>query len=244
MADDFKGFGAVVTGAGRGIGREIGLRLCAMGAQVAFVARSKDEIAAAASKANGQANGRGLALAVDITAREAAETIVSTALEQFGRLDILVHSAGVIAQERLEDASLTALDDMYRANVRAPYAITQAALPALKTSQGQVVFVNSTVTRAPNIAGRGGFAATQHALKAVADSLRDEVNEAGVRVISLIVGTTATPRQEHLHEVAQRNYRPERLLQPGDVAQAACAALALPRTAEVTDLVIRPMLKS
>jgi NADP-dependent 3-hydroxy acid dehydrogenase YdfG len=128
--------------------------------------------------------------------------------------------------------------------VRAPYALTQAALPALRQSQGQVLFINSTITRAANLAGRGGFAATQHALKAVADSLRDEVNESGVRVISVMAGTTATPRQERLHQLMQKPYRPDRLLQPGDVARAACGALALPRTAEITDLVVRPMLKS
>ena len=96
----------------------------------------------------------------------------------------------------------------------------------------------------PNIAGRGGYAAIQHALKAVADSLRDEVNEDGVRVISVMAGTTATTRQERLHRVHQKPYRPERLLQAEDVARAACDALAMPRTAELTDVYIRPMLKS
>lgn len=235
----FDGFGCVVTGAGRGIGRAIGLRLCALGAKVLFVARTGEELAEAVA----ETGDRGAALATDISAEDAPEVVVKTALERFGRLDILVHTAGVITHEPMEAMKLAALDDMFRINVRAPYAVTQAALPALKQSQGQVVFINSTITQAANIAGRGGYAATQHALKAVADSLRDEVNASGVRVITLFVGTTASPRQERLHRLAQKLYRPERLLQPSDVAQAACDALALPRTAEVTNLVIRPMLK-
>ena len=240
LAGRFDGLAAVVTGAGRGIGRAIATRLSALGSGVVFVARSADELAAATAEAGDKA----VALPCDIAAAEAPRSIVDFALSRFGRLDILVHSAGVIVQERMKEADLSALDKMYGVNLRAPYALTQAALASLTRTQGQVLFVNSTITRAANIAGRGGFAATQHALKAVADSLRDEVNEDGVRVISVMAGTTATMRQERLHRVLQKPYRPERLLQADDVARAACDALAMPRTAELTDVYIRPMLKS
>jgi NADP-dependent 3-hydroxy acid dehydrogenase YdfG len=240
LARRFEGLAAVVTGAGRGIGRAIAVRLSALGAGVVFVARSADELSAATAEAGETA----VAFPCDIAAAAAPGLIVDFARSRFGRLDILVHSAGVIVQERMKEADLSAFDEMYSINLRAPYALTQAALTFLARTQGQVLFVNSTITRAANIVGRGGFAATQHALKAVADSLRDEVNEDGVRVISLMAGTTATARQERLHRVLQKPYRPERLLQTDDIAQAACDALAMPRTAEVTDVYIRPMLKS
>jgi len=73
--------------------------------------------------------------------------------------------------------------------------------------------------------------------------LRDEVNEHGIRVTSVFPGSTATPRQARLHEKAGRNYRPERLLQPDDVADAILAALVAKSTSEVTDIYLRPMLK-
>ena len=75
------------------------------------------------------------------------------------------------------------------------------------------------------------------------DSLRDEVNEDGVRVLSVFPGRTATPRQERIHAGEGREYRPERLLQPADVASVVVCALELPRTAEVTDISLRPFLK-
>ena len=78
----------------------------------------------------------------------------------------------------------------------------------------------------------------------MADSFRDEVNERGVRVLSVFVGRTASRMQAAVHEHEGRPYRPERLLQPDDVASMIVAALQLPRTAEVTDLHIRPMLKT
>jgi NADP-dependent 3-hydroxy acid dehydrogenase YdfG len=144
----------------------------------------------------------------------------------------------------IETSKLIDFDQAWRINVRAPYALTQAALPALKISRGQVLFVNSSIIRAANTAGRGMHAATQSALKAFSNTLRDEVNPLGIRVLSIVPGRTATPRQEQIHALAGVAYRPELLLQPDDVAELACDALLLPRTAEATDLFVRPMQKS
>jgi len=126
--------------------------------------------------------------------------------------------------------------------VRGPYLLTQCLLPLLRRRPGQVVFINSSagLTARANV---GQYAATKHALKAVADSLRDEVNRDGVRVLSVFPGRTATPTQEALHRLEGRPYRPERLLQPADVAAVVVHALGLPRTAEVTEIKIRPLVK-
>jgi len=77
----------------------------------------------------------------------------------------------------------------------------------------------------------------------VADSLRDEVNPDGVRVISLYPGRTASPMQQRLHQAEVRPWQPDRLAQPADMAHAVVQALLLPRTAEITEIAIRPMLK-
>jgi NADP-dependent 3-hydroxy acid dehydrogenase YdfG len=143
----------------------------------------------------------------------------------------------------VEGMNLVDFDRAFEINVRSPYALTQAALPALKVGRGQVLFVNSSIIRAANTAGRGMHAATQAALKAFADTFRDEVNPQGIRVLSIVPGRTATARQEHMHAVAGAAYHPGSLLQPDDVAELACYALLLPRTAEATDLFIRPMQK-
>jgi NADP-dependent 3-hydroxy acid dehydrogenase YdfG len=79
-------------------------------------------------------------------------------------------------------------------------------------------------------------------MKAVADSLRGEVGEAGVRVLTLYAGRTATPRQQRIFAGEGRDYLPERLLQATDVAAIIVAALQLPHTLEVTDVSIRPMI--
>ena len=88
------------------------------------------------------------------------------------------------------------------------------------------------------------YAATQHALRALAESLREEVNAAGVRVLNVFLGRTATPRQASIYQSQGWTYQPELLVQPDDVASIVVGALTLSRTAEVTELTIRPAIKS
>jgi short-subunit dehydrogenase len=133
-------------------------------------------------------------------------------------------------------------DQQYRINVRAPYVLTQALLPMLRSRPGQIVFINSSVGLRAK-ANVGQYAATKHALKAIADSLRDEVNKEGIRVLSVFLGRTATPMQAAIHEMEGRAYHAERLMQSDDVAAMVINALNLPRSAEVTDISIRPLRK-
>jgi short-subunit dehydrogenase len=158
-------------------------------------------------------------------------------------MDVLVHSAGTWSYGGFDTAPVAELDRQYATNVRAPYLLTQALLPALRASAGQVVFVNSTAGLTAR-AGVAQYAATKHALKAMADALREEVNSEGIRVLTVYPGRTASPLQARIFQVEGRPYLPERLMQPEDVASAVLHAITLPRTAEITDLTVRQMLKS
>ena len=120
-----------------------------------------------------------------------------------------------------------------------PFRLTQLLLPALTSSRGLVVFINSTAGRTP-LAEVGQYAATKYALRALADTLREECNAAGVRVCSVFLGSTATSMQAAVRAKQKRPYHPERLIQPDDVAQMVSGILALPQTAEVTDIIMRP----
>jgi NADP-dependent 3-hydroxy acid dehydrogenase YdfG len=161
-----------------------------------------------------------------------------------GKLDILVHSAGIIHQNTIESGPIEDLDVQYATNVRAPYLLTQRLLQLLTAARGQVAFINSSVGLAATRANVGQYAATKHALKAIADSLREEVNPRGIRVLTVYLGRTATPMQEEVSRQEGKAYRPEALLQPEDVALVVVHALTLPSSAEVTDISIRPMQKS
>jgi NADP-dependent 3-hydroxy acid dehydrogenase YdfG len=234
------GHTCVVTGASTGIGREIAVELASAGATVCAVARRESELEETASRCEGLGEVEPYVadLVVDEQVRELGEAL----LEHEGGIQVLVHSAGTIARGDLETARIQDLDRQYAANVRAPYLLTQTLLPALCAAEGQIVFINSTAGLTAQ-SNTGQFAATQHALRAIADSLREEVNPRGVRVMSIYPGRTATPRQARIHALESRPYLPERLLQPRDVASIVVESLALPRSAELTDVRVRPMLK-
>jgi NADP-dependent 3-hydroxy acid dehydrogenase YdfG len=231
------GLACLVTGAGSGIGRAIALELAAAGADVHVAGRRRSALEGTAGLVR---DGRITVHPADLTDDEQLAGLARELLEE--GLDVLVHSAGAYARGPLELAPVDALDRLYRVNVRAPFVLTQALLPALKASRGQIVFINSTAGLAAP-AEVGQYAASKHALKALADALRDEINPEGVRVLSVYPGRTATETQAAIHELEGRDYVPEALMQPEDVAATVVTALTLPRTAELTDLRVRPMRK-
>jgi NADP-dependent 3-hydroxy acid dehydrogenase YdfG len=178
----------------------------------------------------------------DLSTDEGIRGLVARVEADFRRVDVLVHAAGTIQLGDIESVAWGDLDVQYRINVRAPFLLTKAFVPMLKETCGQVVFINST---SGLIAGtdNGIYAATKHALRALASSIRDNVNPYGIRVVSVFPGRTATAMQEAVHRFEERAYEPGELLQADDVAELIVGALALPRTAEVTDVVVRPMRK-
>ena len=240
--DTLKDQFAVVTGASSGIGKGIALTLAAQGAEVCLVARRREALEAVAEEVRA-VGGRSHVCRTDLTSDEDIHELAQTITREFDRVDVLVLCGGAIFHGPLERAPLAEFDLMYRSNVRGHYALTQALLPLLRKQKGQVVFINSSAgLRSPATVGQ--FSATQHAFRAMADSLRDEVNADGIRVLSVYPGRTATPRMAALFEKEGKTYRPELLMQPGDIASIVAHTLVLPRTAEVTDISIRPMLKS
>ena len=233
---------ALVTGATSGIGRAIALELAACRTRLCIVGRDRDRLKEVESQAAGRA-ARVVVFQKDLTRDSEIEDVACRLREEFGQLDVLVHSAGEIASAQLESAAIEDFDRQYRANVRAPYLLTQRLLPLLKVMPGQIVFVNSSAGLSAR-PGVGQFSATQHAVRAMTDALRAEVNPYQIRVLSVFPGRTATPRQARLHERDGRAYQPELLMQSEDVSSIIASALRLPRTAEVTDISMRPLLKS
>jgi NADP-dependent 3-hydroxy acid dehydrogenase YdfG len=238
----FKDKTALITGASNGIGRAIALQLAALGARCYLVARRKEQLNETVNLIK-QHGGESIAVPADLTVDTDITRLLELVTANGGILDILVHSAGMYASAAMDSADISQFDKIYQANVRGPYFLTQSMLPVLKQAKGQVVFINSS--QGLNASGGAGqFAASQHSMKAIADSFRAENNEHGIRVTTLYLGRTATSRMENLYQKQGKQYKPELLIQPEDIASVVSNTLSLPRTAEVTDIHIRPMLKS
>jgi NAD(P)-dependent dehydrogenase (short-subunit alcohol dehydrogenase family) len=232
---------ALVTGATAGIGRAIAVGLAAAGAEVGTVGRDPGRLASVVAEI-ATTGGRAVPLPTELADDAALMSLVQQVRQQLGGLDILVHCGGAYERGPVEHAPVSDFDTLYRVNLRAPYLLTQQLLPELRARSADVVFINSSQGLAAS-AELSQLATTQHGLKAMADALRAEINDAGVRVLTIHVGRTATPRQERIFRIEGRPYAPERLIQPADIAHLVVASLTLPRSAEVTSMTVRSMKK-
>lgn len=223
---------ALVTGASQGIGLVISTAFVDAGINVWMVARDRERLEKAAADVGGRA------YTGDIADPDVRDQLLATILDTDGHLDILVNNAGTITQGPTINAHESDLRAQLETNLVAPYLLTRDCLHELHG--GDIVFVNSSAVKHAN-PGMAGYAASKHALAGFADSLRAELT--GIRVLTVYLGRTASPMQATLHETEGKEYRPERLLQPEDVAHTILAAVSLPRTAEITELSIRPAIK-
>lgn len=232
---------ALVTGASGAIGGAIAVALAERGAELCVVGR--DEVRLTATVEAIRTHGtKVVPFVTDLTSQERVKELAEDVDRVLGGLDILVHAAGIYEKGDLGRSSIHVLDDLYRVNLRAPYQLTQLLLPKIAERRGDVVFVNSTQGLSAG-EGIGQYAATQHAMKAVADSLRAEVNAVGIRVTTLHLGRTESEMQERIFAAEERPYTPETLVQPEDVAVIVVAAVTLPRRAQVTTITIWPTVK-
>lgn len=222
---------AVVTGAGSGIGRAIALALAAEGLTVCLVGRHRPALARVAELTNGA----GRVCAADISTKAGRAEVARRTRHG---LSVLVHSAGAYPRHSAtRGEAWTALD---ATNVHAPVLLTHACLSQLRRSAGQVVFVNSTSGLHTGTAPLA-YAAGKHALRCAADILRQEMNPHGIRVLSIFPGRTDTPMQRAVLSSENRAAPRGALMRPEDVAEMVLAALKLPRSAEVTDIIMRPL---
>ena len=233
----YEGSVVVITGGSSGIGRQIASGLWREGATVCLIGRDRMRLEAAIpSGETGQERIR--CYPVDITQDDRVMQLSKDILVDNGRIDALVHSAGAFAYGDWDTLPVEELDFLYKINLRAPVLLTKALLTSLRINRGQIVFINSSAVLS-NRAKVGAYSVTKHGLRQFADSLREEVNAQGIRVISVYPGRTATRMQELVCKLEGSEYHPERLLRSEDVAIAVINALSMPNSAEVTDLFIR-----
>lgn len=228
----------LITGASSGIGRALAVELARRGARLVLQGRDEARLEQV-RRAVEEAGGHGEVRALDLTDDGAVDALAASVAEAADGLGALVHSAGMVRLGRLADTDVSVLDAHYRLNLRAPYRLTRALLGALERASGHVVFLNSGAGLHAHAAW-SAYAASKFGLRALADSLRQEVAGRGVRVTTVYPGRTATPMQRDVHRQEDRAYDPDALVRPEDVAAQIAALLALRPPSVVTELTIRP----
>jgi NAD(P)-dependent dehydrogenase (short-subunit alcohol dehydrogenase family) len=184
---------AVVTGASSGIGLACAEAISEAGAKVVLVGRDRDRLAQCAERC-----GEHHVVAVDLLDGEAPARIVAETLGAFGSITSLLHMAGIFWPSPLAEAPLEDFDLQWRVNVRAPYALTQAALPHLDRD-ASVTFVSSIAGQVafPNSAA---YCATKGAIEQLTKALAVELAPSGIRVNAIAPGNIRTPMNEKLLE--------------------------------------------
>jgi short-subunit dehydrogenase len=180
----------IVTGASSGIGRVLAVASARAGYRVVMIARRAAPLEETARSIR-DAGGACAVLAGDVTAPDMPARIISTALHEFGRIDVLVNNAGRGAHGPLLDESDAAIEAQWQLHVAAPLRIARAALPYLEATRGQLVFIGSGIARVP-VPSYGAYPLAKAAARAAATQLRRELRACGIAVTYVDPGVVAT----------------------------------------------------
>jgi NADP-dependent 3-hydroxy acid dehydrogenase YdfG len=233
------GKAAIVTGASSGIGAATARLLAKEGCNVVLAARREGRLNALAAEL-----GEGtLAAPADVTDPAACAALVTRTVERFGSLDVLINNAGLGLYGSIAEGNPEDWRKMFDVNVLGVLYTTRAAVrQMLRQGSGDVVFISSLAGRRVPRADGTVYAATKHAVNAIADGLRMDVHEKGVRVINVEPGLVRTEFPESSYPsaeeyYAQREYTP---LEAEDVAAAVVYALNQPPRVSANEILVRP----
>jgi NAD(P)-dependent dehydrogenase (short-subunit alcohol dehydrogenase family) len=219
---------ALVTGGSSGIGLAIARMLRDEGFDLTLVSRRPERVEAAAAELGAAA------VAANMAEAEDCERVVAEHRDRFGRLDVLVNSAGVGIGGTVEDLPLKSLDLQLDVNLRGLFLVTQAAIPALRESRGWIVNLASIAGTVPT-PGLATYGATKAAVIALTRSLNEELGAAGVRAIALCPGFVDTPMAQW------SGIEPAEMIRPEDCAEVIRMCLRLSPQARIPQVVIERM---
>lgn len=220
---------ALITGAGGGIGSAIATAL-APTHTLLLTGRPSARLEAVAERLGA------IAWPLDLTDPDSIAA-VAAASETVGELDVLVHNAGVSMPGHIAQTAAAQWRATFEVNVFGAVALTLALLPVLRAGGAQVVFINSGSGRRVS-PGMAAYSASKFALRAFADSLRDD--EPALRVTTVYPGRTDTAMQRDLVAFEGGEYNPDRFLRPETVAAVVADVVATPPDGHLHEVVVRP----
>jgi NAD(P)-dependent dehydrogenase (short-subunit alcohol dehydrogenase family) len=226
---------AVVTGAGRGIGRAVAAAFAREGAQVVLAARSTRELAAVQREIE-EAGGRALSVPTDVRQEPAIAGLVSRALALDGRIDCLVTAAGLAAFGLVADAKTEDWDQLMAVNLRGAFLTCRAVLPAMiAQGRGSIINIGSIVT-SRTLPGSSAYTATKYGLQGFSRVLAEEMRPHGVRVGILSAGATDTPLWDAVPAPPDR----ARMLKVEQIAETALLMATLAPGAALEEVTLLP----
>ncbi len=244
MAGLLDGRVALVTGASSGIGEAAAIALAKAGARVALSARRADRLATLVQRIEAT-GGSAIALPGDVVDEAAAKAAVERTVAHFGRIDILVNSAGVIQSGTIENCDTAEYRRVLDVNLLGTLYTCSAAIGPMKAQGGgDIINISSQASR--KVAKIfNSYSASKFALNAMSEGLRQEVGGYGIRVCQLLPGATRTEVADHVSDPAlrsamQAHVGKEGAVEASEIADAIVFVAALPKHVNVDIISIRP----
>ena len=224
---------AVITGASSGVGKSLAIQLSDAGYRVVLAARSEDKLNAIAEEIRSK-GGDSLVVSTDVSRPEQINNLKDRALE-YGDVSVVINNAGLGKFSKVEDVAIEDWDRQLDVNLRASFLVSQAFIPGMKQRlNGTLAFMNS-------VAGKKGYpysaayVASKYGMRGLADSLREELREDNIKVISIHPGAVDTP----FWDGTGVNFPREEMLNANTLAQSIVHAIQSPGNFAVEELVVR-----
>lgn len=223
--NDLKNKKALITGAGKGIGKAVAIALAKEGVNVILMARTQSDLDEVAKEVNALGV-KSLTLIADVADITSVNTAVERALGEFKTIDILVNNAGVAAFGKFLELEPVAWENIIKVNLMGTYYVTRAVLPNMIERQtGDIINISSTAGLAGN-ALTSAYSASKFAVLGLTDSLMQEVRKHNIRVTALTPSTVATNMAKELNLT---DGNPDKVMQSEDMAELIIAQLKLNR---------------
>lgn len=220
---NFDGKTALVTGASDGVGRATAIELARNGADVALAARSDDKLEALADEVETDFDVEAGVFVTDVSDHEAVENSIENVVESFGGLDIVVNNAGVGQPAPIDELSIDEYRTVIGVNVDGMYFVAKAALPALRESNGNLVFIGSTAGKHVE-PGHPLYAATKWWTRGFARNLAGRVGDDGVAVTAINPTAIRSEFGSSFRDPNREVFDEGSVLEPEDVARAVVFA--------------------
>ncbi len=226
---------ALVTGAGRGIGRSVALALAREGAAVVLAARTISELDTVRRESE-DLGVRTVSVPTDLTDDRQVESLFQTVDREFGQLDMLINNAGIGRFSSVREMRMDDLDAMWNLNVRAAVKCSQEAIRRMEPRRSGTIVQISSLAGKNAFVGGAAYAATKWGLMGFSKCLMLEAREQNVRVVIVCPGSVGTSFSTKPKDPGQT----EKILTPDDVASAVVAAVSLPARAMMSEIDLRP----
>lgn len=232
--NSLKGKVAVVTGAGRGIGKAISAALARAGCRVVLAARTREQIEAVQKEILSH-GGDALAVPTDVTVDDDIRRLVEKSQEKWGGVDILINNAGWGKRASVVSASLTDWDQTFRVNLRTPMVLAKALLPNMIAKREGAVINIGSVSGKTGEANGAAYSASKFGLIGFTQSLYEEVREHGIKVAVILPGFVDTPLIP-----PNRQLDRSKMIQANDIAETVIFVLTSSATCCPVEITVRP----